>query len=46
MKKYFLDDVARVIIIIALLPLIIAFTIVYNIKMKTRELKNVEDEYF
>lgn len=46
MKKYFLDDVARVIIIIALLPLIIAFNIVYNIKMKTRELENVEDEYF
>lgn len=44
MKKYFLDDVARVIIIIALLPLIIAFNIVYNIKMKIMGLENVEDE--
>ena len=46
MKKYFLDDIARVVLIIAFLPLILSFLIVYQIVMKTRELEGIEDEYF
>lgn len=36
MKNYFLDDTARVILIIVFLPLILSFLIVYKIVMKTR----------
>ncbi len=46
MKKYFLDDVARVVLIIAFLPLILSFLIVYSVVMKTRELEGIEEEKY
>lgn len=46
MKEYFSDDIARVILIIAFLPLILSFLIVYQVVMKTRELEGIEDKYF